>query len=605
MSVNRFRRIAPVLDPTMYRFKERLQLPDLSGIGQIASALQTSYDTKIPRPQHIQKDAPLVDQYFVKPVEDFKSKAVDAFKSGDTSQGINYMKQMEQFIYNAKQPGGAYNAFEDNYKRAQDYIKSTTDNKDISKDTKDFSINKSLGNFQTFDQAGNRQVFQGYTPAKDVDLNDYFTKLTKDWAETEWVKGYSKTLGGQYFDQRTGKKVSKEEIVNSLRDSWMNNPDVKPYIQQLAEMYGEDEALKRVSSAINLAAEKEAFESETSKLVGNKEYDISGQMRVAKYKKGLEEETPTSNLLAPFQYSPFPSKSLDLKDGKIKTKESDVSVTGVPSQFGGSAGAGVPISKPVYENKGFNQIVNDPKYKSYFDERPGLKTVIEATPATGMKPTDYNNLIAKRYESMQKNSGKSLAYTSLGDRDIKKINSYMLGDKKDDVGAIVNHSVTLLSANGAPQRIDASEIAANKGAITFYGKSEGGNGFYPGSIFGTYKKGKQVYNIVVEPISYEASEHYKGLKSLSQPTATYKESGWQTVNVPGQGKVTIKSKPILKFDENNQLQDVDLEFYVPANESGTKMNKLEGWNKQSVQNLWEQSSPLMNADQIKTGTVIK
>jgi len=360
-------------------------------------------------------------------------------------------------------------------------------------------------------------------------------------------------------------------------------------------MYGEEEALKRVSSAINLAAEKEAFESETSKLVGNKEYDISGQMRVAKYKKGLEEESPTSNLLAAFQYSPFASKPISIKDGDI-IKENDSYLAG--TDIGTS-------SVKIREKRGFNQIVNDSKYKSYFDERPGLKTLIEATSATGMKPTDYNNLIAKRYESMQKNSGKSLGYTSLGDRDIKKINSYMLGDKKDDVGAIVNHSVTLLSANGAPQRIDASEIAANKGAITFYGKSEGGNGFYPGSIFGTYKKGKQVYNIVVEPISYEASEHYKGLKSLSQPTSTYKESGWQSVNIPGQGKTVIKSKPILKFDENNQLQDVDLEFYVPANEDGTKMKKLEGWNKQSVQNLWEQSSPLLNADQIKTGTVIK
>ena len=595
MAVNRFRRIAPVLDPTMYRFNPQTIFPDLTEIGKLTSGLQTSFDNKVPRPQHIQKDAPLVDQYFVKPMEDFKSKAIDAFKKGDTSQGVNYMKQMEQFIYNAKQPGGAYNAFEDNYKRAQDYIKSTTDNKDIAKDTKDFSINKSLSNFTTFDEQGQRNVFQGYTPAKDVDLNDYFTKLTKDWAETEWVKGYSKSIGGQYFDQRTGKKVSKEEIVGSLRDSWMNNPDVKPYIQQLAEMYGEEEALKRVSSAINLAAEKEAFESETSKLVGNKEYDISGQIRVARAKKNMEEEGTTSGLLATFQYSPFASKPVSIKDGDI-IKENDSYLAG--TDIGTSA-------VTIREKRGFNQIVNDNKYKSYFDERPGLKTLIQTTPATGMKPTEYNTMIAKRYDSMQKNSGKSLAYTSLGDRDIKKINSYMLGDKKDDVGAIVNHSVTLLSANGAPQRIDASEIAANKGAITFYGKSEGGNGFYPGSIFGTYKKGKQVYNIVVEPISYEASEHYKGLKSLSQPTATYKESGWQTVNVPGQGRVTIKSKPILKFDENNQLQDVDLEFYVPANEDGTKMKKLEGWNKQSVQNLWEQSSPLQNADQIKTGSVIK
>lgn len=605
MSVNRFRRIVPVLDPTMYQFKERLQLPDLSGIGKIASALQTSYDTKIPRPQHIQSDAPLVDKYFVKPVEDLKSKAVSAFKSGDTSTGINYMKQMEQFIYNAKQPGGAYNAFEDTYKKATDYIKRTTEDKDLGKDTKDFSINKSLSGFQTFDEAGNRREFTGYVPAKEVDLNDYFTKLTKDWAETEWVKGYQRSLNGQYFDQRTGKKVSKEEIVNSLRDSWLNNPDIKPYVQQLSEMYGEEEALKRVTSAINLAAEKEAFESETSKLVGNKEYDIAGQIRVAREKKKMQdEEETTTGLLAPFKYNPIPTKPADIKDGKVRIEKENPNYRYDP----GSA-SGIKTSQPhttiQYDNRGFNEMVKDPKMKSYFTERPGLRTLVEQFPATGMKPSEYNKMISEKYESMRKTTDVSLGYTSLGSKEIQKINSYMLGDKKDDIGAIVNHSVTLLGNRKAPSKVISSkELAENKDKITFYAKSEGGNGYYPGSIFGTYKKGKEVYNIVVEPISYEASEHYKGLKTLSQPTTTREETDWQIVNIPGQGKTAIKSKPVLKFN-GNTLEDVDLEFYIPGDESGKTEKKLEGWNKETLQNLFEQTSPLMNADQIKTGAVIK
>jgi len=598
MSVNRFRRIVPVLDPTMYRFQERLQLPDLTGIGQVASALQTSYDTKIPRPQHIQKDAPLVDQYFVKPVEGLKSKAVDAFKSGDTSQGINYMKQMEQFIYNAKQPGGAYNAFEDNYKRAQDYIKSTTDNKDIAKDTKDFSISKSLGNFTTFDEAGNRQVFQGYTPAKDVDLNDYFTKLTKDWAETEWVKGYSKSIGGQYFDQRTGKKVSKAEIVNSLRDSWMNNPDVKPYIQQLAEMYGEEEALKRVSSAINLAAEKEAFESETSKLVGNKEYDISGQIRVAKYKKGLEEteEDPTLGLLAPFKYSPLPSKSVSLKDGVVIVPDKQAlanRTAGTPGYF--TAGNKDSTTK---DNRGFNQMLKDPKMKSYFDERPGLSTIVENLDPSGMKPSVYNGKVAKMYESMTKSNTVSLGYETLNSKQIKEANTVLLGTKDEDLGAIQNSRVSVLSKTAIPEKISNEELVKNKDKINFYAKSNGGNGYLPGAIFGTYNRGKQVFNIVVEPISLETQSHYQGLKILSSPTISKKETGFRDVYIPGAGRQKINSVPKLKFDENGNYENTELEFFIKEDD-GT-INKLP-WTKDQVQGIFESNAP----GAIKTTSVIK
>ena len=597
MSVNRFRRIVPVLDPTMYRFQERLQLPDLTGIGQVASALQTSYDTKIPRPQHIQKDAPLVDQYFVKPVEGLKSKAIDAFKSGDTSQGINYMKQMEQFIYNAKQPGGAYNAFEDTYKRAQDYIKSTTDNKDIAKDTKDFSINKSLSNFTTFDEQGQRQVFQGYTPAKDVDLNDYFTKLTKDWAETEWVKGYSKSIGGQYFDQRTGKKVSKEEIVNSLRESWMNNPDIKPYIQQLAEMYGEEEALKRVSSAINLAAEKEAFESETSKLVGNKEYDISGQIRVARAKKNMEEESDTSTgLLAPFKYSPLPSESVDVKDGRVLTS------VGIKPKAAGVGYGNYPTlqntGKYVYDNRGLNQLLTDPKMKSYFDQRPGLETIIKSVDPSGMKPSDYNAKVAKMYESMTKSNTVSLGYETLSPAQIKKTNSVLLGDKKEDIGALVNNRVSVLSKAGIPEKISNEELLANKDKITFYGKSNGGNGYLPGAIFGTYNRDGKVYNIAVEPISLETQNHYQGLKVLSSPTISKKETGFRSVYIPGAGKQMINSVPKLKFDENGNYENTELEFFIKEDD-GT-INKLP-WTKDQVQGIFESNAP----GAIKTTSVIK
>jgi len=585
MSVNRFRRIVPVLDPTMYRFQERLQLPDLTGIGQVASALQTSYDTKIPRPQHIQKDAPLVDQYFVKPVEGLKSKAIDAFKSGDTSQGINYMKQMEQFIYNAKQPGGAYNAFEDNYKRAQDYIKSTTDNKDIAKDTKDFSINKSLSNFTTFDEQGQRQVFQGYTPAKDVDLNDYFTKLTKDWAETEWVKGYRPAMNGQYYDQRTGKKVSKEEIVGNLRESWMNNPDIAPYVQQLTEMYGKDEALARVSSAINLAAEKEAFESETSKLVGNKEYDIQGRLRVAREKQKLKDDADMrTQISAAFQYDPIGAKDLNLREGAVTIGDEltgKINAKGVIDTY---SQYGIKHTKSVTLDKGFNELVNDPKMKTYFEERPGLKNVIASLNPAGKTPIEFNKEVDGIYKQLQENRAKTLEFNFLGEKERKQIKSVLLDER-----AIINNQVYALSNTGKPQYLDPKDLDLKK--VTLYGKTKGGNGFFPGSYFGTVEKNGTVLNVVVEPVDYQTGVHYQPFKALMQPTYTYEDSPWVKINLPS-GQKTVRSKPVIEYDytqgASKKVKDINLEFEESVNGIITP---LTGIDKNAITSYFEQNAP--------------
>jgi len=586
MSVNRFRRIVPVLDPTMYRFQERLQLPDLTGIGQVASALQTSYDTKIPRPQHIQKDAPLVDQYFVKPVEGLKSKAIDAFKSGDTSQGINYMKQMEQFIYNAKQPGGAYNAFEDTYKRAQDYIKSTTDNKDIAKDTKDFSINKSLSNFTTFDEQGQRNVFQGYTPAKDVDLNDYFTKLTKDWAETEWIKGYRPAMNGQYYDQRTGKKVSKEEIVGTLRDSWMNNPDIAPYVQQLTEMYGKDEALARVSSAINLAAEKEAFESETSKLVGNKEYDIQGRLRVAREKQKLKDDSDMrTQISAAFQYDPVGAQDLTLRDGRViistnTTPKGKIDAKGVVDMY---SPYGVKHGSTQVIDKGLNELVSDPKMKTYFDERPGLKGVIASIPSAGKTPTQFNKEVEGIYKQLQNNRAKTMEFDFMKPKEMSEVENVLLNKR-----AIINNQVYALSNTGKPQYLDPKDLDLKK--VTLYGKTKGGNGFYPGSYFGTVEKNGTVLQVVVEPVDYQTGVHYAPFKALMQPTYTYEPSPWVKINLPS-GQKTIRSKSLIEYDDPKNpktVRDINLQFEEQVD---GKVVPLTGIDKNAITSYFEQNAP--------------
>jgi hypothetical protein len=179
-----------------------------------------------------------------------------------------------------------------------------------------------------------------------------------------------------------------------------------------------------------------------------------------------------------------------------------------------------------------------------------------------------------------------------------KTNKTLLGFGEKDLGAIKNSRVSLLSASAIPTRIDNSEIIANKDKINFYAKSNGGNGYYPGAIFGTYNKGKEVYNIVVEPISLETQAHYHDLKVLSSPNISKKETGFKNVYIPGAGKMKINVVPKLQFDKNDNYQNTELEFFVKEDD-GT-VNKLP-WDKNTLQGIFESTAP----GAITTTSVIK
>jgi hypothetical protein len=184
--INRFRQHFAQLDPTIYKYNPQEILPDLSVVDKMSSYLQSSYDalSKVPRPLHIDNDQQQVNDLYIKPLEQYKNKAVEAFKQGNVSDGINLLKQADSFLYEAKQPGGVFHSFEDNYKRANDYMTELGKDKEINKDTRDFSVRRSLQDFTTYGNNGQKQTFQGYVPAKDVDLNNYFDGLVKGWAET-------------------------------------------------------------------------------------------------------------------------------------------------------------------------------------------------------------------------------------------------------------------------------------------------------------------------------------------------------------------------------------------------------------------------------------
>jgi hypothetical protein len=391
-------------------------------------------------------------------------------------------------------------------------------------------------------------------------------------------------MNGQYFDQRTGKKVSKEEIVGSLRDSWMNNPDIAPYVQQLTEMYGKDEALARVSSAINLAAEKEAFESETSKLVGNKEYDIQGRLRVAREKQKLKDDADMrTQLSAAFQYDPIGAKDLDLKDGLVKTKEAVVDVTNTPSQFGGSAGAGIPNKKAVYEDKGLNEMVNDPKMKTYFDERPGLKGVVSSIPSAGKTPTQFNKEVENIYKQLQNNRAKTMEFDFMKPKEMSEVENVLLKKR-----AIINNQVYALSNTGKPQYLDPKDLDLKK--VTLYGKTKGGNGFYPGSYFGTVEKNGTVLQVVVEPVDYQTGVHYAPFKALMQPTYTYEPSAWVKINLPS-GQKTIRSKSLIEYDDPKNpktVRDINLQFEEQVD---GKVVPLQGIDKNTITSYFEQNAP--------------
>jgi len=113
-AINRYRRNLPTLDPTMYKHTPVETLPDISTLGQLTSSYQQIYDLagNLPKPKYFPGREADVQKYYIDPIASKKKDAAEYFMSGNNAAGVRALKEINQFIYNAKQPGGVFNQFE-------------------------------------------------------------------------------------------------------------------------------------------------------------------------------------------------------------------------------------------------------------------------------------------------------------------------------------------------------------------------------------------------------------------------------------------------------------------------------------------------------------
>ena len=351
-AINRYRRNLPVLDPTMYQSHPVETIPDISGLAAIASQYQGMYDitNNIPKPKYFPGRETDVQKHYIDPIYSKKQEAIDALMSGNTGQGIRSLKEINQFIYNAKQPGGVFNQFEkeaeEGYKKIEQYQKD------------DFKENPLLAKYAAekiglnpfITESGQYGGLNYGTFVRDVpqkEMNEFFNQTLDNIKSTFIEEGYDrkmldgittlhdfKKISGTTFDRALSilERTMPEEYKGSLRQMYNaerhynpNLPDRDP--TQLWEYeydkqgnpigYKKNAQGQRILANTPLAAQLTGFAQAAE------HYDVShdrvkdnNEMALELFKKSLDERS-----------NPYNEQTQNYKDPTVEAAKRDFGAT--------------------------------------------------------------------------------------------------------------------------------------------------------------------------------------------------------------------------------------------------------------------------------------
>jgi hypothetical protein len=174
MAISRFRKTFAKLDPTLYVPEKRNLVPDITPLTNIATGMQSLFDdvSVIQTPLHLNNDAQDVQNKYLKPIEEYKNKAVEIFKTGNPLEGTKTLRDIKAFMIQANQPGGVAYNFKANAEALSKWnedLKSRLAKGDISQDIYNHYINNA-SKFKSYNDNGEYNKFQGGQPAAYVDL---------------------------------------------------------------------------------------------------------------------------------------------------------------------------------------------------------------------------------------------------------------------------------------------------------------------------------------------------------------------------------------------------------------------------------------------------
>lgn len=611
MASNRFRNIATQLDPTMYQYTPQEYLPDLSRLEQTVGKLQGFYDTSkvIPVPQHIQttEEIQAVKDQYITPMQQLRESAVEAFSAGSISDGIRSLRDMQQKIYEMKQPGGKYNQFEQNYAAYVNYQKELQDRyekADISSEKRDDLLKLSRAGFSSsFLPTGEFKPFQGITAAKDVALTESALELAKGWKADQIASGnLTRTADGTYMYSTTKKFVRPEEVFQTIGSALADDPEVMAYLRQEAVRKGlsgdkaEEFILTNLSDAAKAAAAKEGFtEVDTQHyrnwaLEQDREHEFQKAIQLGEMATGLFSVTTGAS-------------PIKMKEGKVLTGVTRRETRGGP---------GVPgyISTDVYEQQGLDRIVmSNPDFAR---EHPGVDKVISSvsrytTNANGTKAVksdaQYNEEVIKIYNDyIERKKTDYVGFDTWTGEKAEKMREAATSKLIDE---LPYHSYTLVRPGKPPvvityedlvEKMNVEDKKELKEKLSVVGTTRSDSRFYPGSFVVSAQTGNEAYTIIASPEDVKASQYASPFSNLLQPEwdLTLRETEPQVINLPdaegNQHSMVLKSvnEPVVV---NGILQD-NLIFYEAVSEAdriGMGDTGLVGYDLDEKTGKWVES----------------
>jgi hypothetical protein len=162
----------------------------------------------------------------VKEFSDMRSNVVGAFEQGNMLQGNKKLYSAVRDVSASWKEGGKAYAMQSNYSAAQAWQKEQRERlekKEITQYQYAMSVKDSLDGFKTFGPNGEINSFSGRSRAQYIDPDKYMMeRLPLYKADLEEKYGPPQRIAGKLVFMKEGlKTVREEDILESLRDSWL------------------------------------------------------------------------------------------------------------------------------------------------------------------------------------------------------------------------------------------------------------------------------------------------------------------------------------------------------------------------------------------------
>lgn len=395
--INRFRRVTPQFNTEYLPKTQQSFIPDLSGLEQIMKTVQTEYDAvnkPFQLPNYLRNSETDVKafQEYSQQLETERANAINAFKSGNIAEGRKNIRNIENTLLSAKQPGGVHHELERGVKEystsLEEITKTYNDPKSptynpylfkLAKDRLDKGIDTFKDDFGNYRKGISSPVLNKYIPQDQIvkQLDSIIDNIEAD--QVVYGGTNVKDLAGLSFKKLIEK--GQKEYISPAKVAKVLLPSITPEMMMSIRQEGEAMGLEGDQSividpktkdfadtilgrTIKGLVESKVYSQTTDK--SSIETDVGGlalfKHQLKKDENNVGKGTLNSQV---FTFSGMPDLNFSLnKDGTVDTiplsKEDLLQATKNPSGL---------ISRNAFKSNGIPI-----KFRDFIESEDGKKT---------------------------------------------------------------------------------------------------------------------------------------------------------------------------------------------------------------------------------------